>query len=87
VDTSPYFKASDKITDLPIHRCRVIVEKYHLLVVGYVDDELQPNRLLSLIKPSSVWKGELALFQLGKLVPTLSTIRCPTRFLLAAIRT
>jgi hypothetical protein len=87
VDVDAYFRASPRIAQLPLYHCSVIIDKYQLLVVGYVDDQLDPNHFLSLIGPSTLWRGELALFQLGKRVPTLSTISCPTRFVCAAILT
>ena len=58
--------------DVVVRRARVTVGACRFLIYGYTKDGKQVNRSLKIIRPSSEWCGELAIFQLGTRVPFLS---------------
>ena len=58
--------------DVVVHRARVTIGACRFLIYGYTKDGKQVNRSLKMIRPSSEWCGELAIFQLGTQVPFLS---------------
>lgn len=54
-----------------IHRAVMTLGQKKFLVYGYVDGG-DRNLRLAEIKPSTIWRGEIIVFQLGHRVPFLS---------------
>ena len=62
----------NQASDVVVHRAHVTVGACRFLIYGYTKEGKQVNRCLKMIRPSSEWCGELAIFQLGTRVPFLS---------------
>lgn len=55
-----------------VHRALVIVGNRRFMIYGYFQPEADINATISKIKPSSIWRGDIVLFSLGRHVPFLS---------------
>jgi hypothetical protein len=57
-----------------VHRCIVSLSGTRFLIYGYTnpDPSAPTNELLFALKPGTIWRGEVAVFVLGKRVPLLS---------------
>lgn len=58
--------------ELEIHKSLIIVGTRRFMVYGYVQPDTEVNETISRIKPSSIWRGEVVIFSLGRYVPFLS---------------
>jgi len=63
---------------LNVHRAVVKVHSHLFLIYGFCQPNLPPNHLLSSIKPSSVWRGELVIFLIKKR-RSLNAVTTPIR--------
>ncbi|EDQ99130.1 uncharacterized protein LACBIDRAFT_335358 [Laccaria bicolor S238N-H82] len=86
VDASNFFKGSPRFPDIPLHQSRVVVDSHKFLVVGYIDQYIPRNQTLAGISRNLIWRGELAVFQLGIRVPILSRFSVASNIVNKALR-
>lgn len=83
IDMSTKFDNPNKVD---VHSAIVVVGQYRYMVVGYMDPEAHTNLNLLEVCPEVPWRGELAVFSIGKQVRVLSRTVGPKRILRKAIK-
>lgn len=86
IDIFPVFLAPRRV---PIHEITVSLSSSHrhrFRIYGYTDSGARVNEALRLVSPHIVWRGEIAVFQLGQVVPYLSRPSVNARVTHKAVR-
>ncbi|KAF4564432.1 hypothetical protein EYR36_002366 [Pleurotus pulmonarius] len=86
MDVFPVFLAPSRV---PIHEATVSLSSSHrhrFRIYGYTDSGTRVNEALRLVSPHILWRGEIAVFQLGQVVPYLGRPSVNARVAHKAVR-